>query len=109
MENYYTDKRVLHALEKSSEELMDILTFVKEINFEIKDNLGFDVLWDSMVGKRWDHVVPSLLKWMGYTSVDIDNKKKFIQLLESNDIELPQSRFAGLGARWPFGPTSTKK
>jgi hypothetical protein len=37
---------------QKSPELMDILTFVKEINFEIKDNLGFDVLWDSMTGKR---------------------------------------------------------
>lgn len=43
MENYYCDSRVLLALDKSSE-LMDILTFVQEINFEIKDNLGFDVL-----------------------------------------------------------------
>ena len=49
MENYYTDSRVILALE-SSNGLMDILTFVKEIDFEIKDNLGFDVLWDSMVG-----------------------------------------------------------
>ena len=40
MENYYLDDRVLLALEKSSE-LMDILTFVKEVEFEIKDNLGF--------------------------------------------------------------------
>ena len=47
MENYYFDSRVMQALEKSSEELMDILTFVKEIDFEIRDNLGFDVLWDS--------------------------------------------------------------
>ena len=45
MENYYNDSRVLSALEK--EGLMDILTFIKEIKFEIKDNLGFDVLWDS--------------------------------------------------------------
>jgi hypothetical protein len=52
MENYYSDERVLLALEKSSE-LMDILTFVKEVEFEIKDNLGFDVLWDSMTGKQY--------------------------------------------------------
>ena len=93
MENYYTDKRVLHALEKSSEELMDILTFVKEIDFEIRDNLGFDVLWDSLNGRQWALVVPLLLKWMGYTSVDIDNKKKFIQLLESNEIEYREIGF----------------
>jgi hypothetical protein len=37
MENYYFDSRVMQALEKSSEELMDILTFVKEIDFEIRD------------------------------------------------------------------------
>ena len=35
MENYYSDTRVLLALEKSGEELMDVLTFIKEINFEI--------------------------------------------------------------------------
>ena len=52
MENYYADERVLLALEKSPEELMDILTFVREVNFEIRDNLGFDVLWDSMSGKQ---------------------------------------------------------
>ena len=53
MENYYQDSRILLALGKSLEsDLMDILTFVKEIKFEIKDNLGFDVLWDSMTGKR---------------------------------------------------------
>ena len=58
MENYYNDERVLLALQKSPElidglkdhqdtlvpKLMDILTFIKEIDFKIKDNLGFDVL-----------------------------------------------------------------
>ena len=66
MENYYTDKRVLHALEKSYDGgLMDILTFVKEIDFEIKDNLGFDVLWDSLNGRRYIYmyVYISLLEW----------------------------------------------
>jgi hypothetical protein len=56
MENYYNDKRVLLALEKSGEELMDILTFIKEINFEIQDNLGFDVLWDSLSGRQYIHI-----------------------------------------------------
>ncbi|CCV01859.1 hypothetical protein IIV22A_015R [Invertebrate iridescent virus 22] len=86
MENYYTDQRVQLALEKSSN-LMDILTFVEEVNFEIKDNLGFDVLWDSMTRKRWAHVCPSLLTWFGYTRTDIHNKKAFIQLLENNSIK----------------------
>jgi hypothetical protein len=65
MENYYSDRRVLYALEKSSEDegsLMDILTFVKEIDFEIKDNLGFDVLWDSLNGRRCINVDTSLGK-----------------------------------------------
>ena len=66
MENYYSDTRVLLALEKSGEELMDVLTFIKEINFEIKDNLGFDVLWDSLSGRRCVHVHTSLLEWFGY-------------------------------------------
>jgi hypothetical protein len=41
MENYYHDKRVRLALEKSekSSDLMNILTFIKEADFEIKDNL----------------------------------------------------------------------
>jgi hypothetical protein len=91
MENYYSDERVILALSKS-DKLMDILTFVKEVNFEIKDNLGFDVLWDSITdhilpAKRWAHMGPSLLKWLGYTRTDVDNKKNFIKLLESNDIE----------------------
>jgi hypothetical protein len=61
---YYLDDRVLLALEKSPE-LMDILTFVKEVNFEIKDNLGFDVLWDSMMGKQCLNVEALLLEWLG--------------------------------------------
>jgi hypothetical protein len=65
MENYYHDKRVRLALEKSSD-LMDILTFIKEVDFEIKDNLGFDVLWDSMTGTRCINIDTSLLKWFGY-------------------------------------------
>jgi hypothetical protein len=44
---------------------MDILTFIKEIDFEIKNNLGFDILWDSIIGKRCTHVRTSLLSWMG--------------------------------------------
>ena len=68
---------VLLALQKSTE-LMDILTFIKEVNFEIKDNLGFDVLWDSMSGRQWANVSPLLLNWLGYTGTDIDNKKNFI-------------------------------
>jgi hypothetical protein len=55
MENYYDDSRVLLALEKSPE-LMDILTFVKEVEFEIKDNLGFDVLWDSITGSHYIYI-----------------------------------------------------
>ena len=66
MENYYADERILLALEKSPEELMDILTFIREVNFEIRDNLGFDVLWDSMSGKQFTNVGELLLKWMGY-------------------------------------------
>ena len=46
---------VLLALQKSTE-LMDILTFIKEVNFKIKDNLGFDVLWDSLNYQRFTHV-----------------------------------------------------
>jgi hypothetical protein len=65
---------------------MDILTFVKEIDFEIRDNLGFDVLWDNMNGKRFAHVGESLLNWFGYETHK-DNKKKFIQLLENNEIK----------------------
>jgi hypothetical protein len=99
-ENYYTDKRVLHALEKSSEELMDILTFVKEIHLEIKDNLGFDVLWDSMVGprsgivvRRCSNVAASLLEWMGYEGSYKIMKQTFVRLLESNDIEYQEIGF----------------
>ena len=75
MENYYADERVLLALEKSPEELMDILTFVREVNFEIRDNLGFDVLWDSMSGKQRPYVGALLLEWMGYEG---NSKKYFI-------------------------------
>jgi hypothetical protein len=65
MENYYSDRRVLYALEKSSEDeggLMDILTFVKEIDFEIEDNLGFDVLWDSLNGRRRTNIGPDFFR-----------------------------------------------
>ena len=41
MENYYNDERVLLALQKS-DTIMDILTFIKEVDFKIKDNLGFE-------------------------------------------------------------------
>jgi hypothetical protein len=57
--------------------LMDILTFVKEIDFEIKDNLGFDVLWDSMVGRQCINVDTLLLNWMGYEGQDRLNKQAF--------------------------------
>jgi MSV199 domain len=88
MENYYSDRRVLYALEKSYEGgLMDILTFVKEIDFEIKSNLGFDVLWDSLNRKRCTNVGTSLLKWMGYEGSPRKQRQTFIQLLESNEIE----------------------
>ncbi|ADO00407.1 hypothetical protein WIV_gp064 [Wiseana iridescent virus] len=86
MENYYSDERVLLALNKSNE-LMDILTFVKEVNFEIKDNLGFDVLWDSITGKRCPHVGASLLEWMGYEGSFKKQKENFMDLLNRNDIE----------------------
>jgi hypothetical protein len=83
MENYYTDDRVLLALEKSSE-LMDILTFIKEVNFEIKDNLGFDVLWDSMTKSRYINIDTSLLSWLGYDM--LKQKQAFMKLLDTNDI-----------------------
>ena len=86
MENYYNDNRIIQALKK--EELMDILTFIKEIEFDIKDNLGFDVLWDSLSGKHSVHVHTMLLEWMGYENYNNREKRRdFIKLLESNEIE----------------------
>jgi hypothetical protein len=87
MENYYTDKRVLHTLEKSYDGgLMDILTFVKEIDFEIKDNLGFDVLWGSLNGRRYIYIYISLLEWLGYSGPKELQKQGFLNLLERNSI-----------------------
>lgn len=86
MENYYLDERVVLALNKN-EDLMDILTFVKEVNFEIKDNLGFDVLWDNLIGAQCINVDTLLLQWMGYEGSENKRKQTFIKLLESNDIE----------------------
>ena len=93
MENYYTDERVLLALEQSPEELMDILTFIKEVNFEIRDNLGFDVLWDSMSGKQCPHVGALLLTWMGYEGNLKKQKENFSDLLDRNDIEYREIGF----------------
>ena len=72
---------------------MDILTFVKEVNFEIKDNLGFDVLWDSMTGKQCLNVEALLLKWLGYDGELRRQKEVFIKLLESNEIEYREDKF----------------
>ena len=82
MENYYTDERVLLALERSPEELMDILTFIKEVNFEIRDNLGFDVLWDSMSGSLRPNVGAQLLTWMGYEGSERKMKQNLIDLTQ---------------------------
>jgi hypothetical protein len=46
MENYYSDKG----------ELMDILTFIKEINFEIAVDLTFDVLWTNITKNRYIYI-----------------------------------------------------
>lgn len=86
MENYYNDERILLALKKS-DELMDILTFIQEVDFEIKDNLGFDVLWDSLNGKRCIHVYASLLEWLGYSGSVKLQKQAFLNLLDRNDIK----------------------
>jgi hypothetical protein len=56
MENYYIDNRVILALEKSSKKLMDIITFIKEINFEINSDLTFDVLWTSLTKRRYIYI-----------------------------------------------------
>lgn len=84
MENYYNDSRVIQALEK--EEFMDILTFIQEVKFEIKDNLGFDVLWDSLSGKHCP-LGGAMLNWLGYEGSLKKQKENFIKLLESNEIE----------------------
>jgi hypothetical protein len=86
MENYYTDSRVMQAL-TSSEDLMDILTFIKEIDFEIKDNLGFDVLWDSLTGKQYIYIYILLLEWLGYAGPKELQKQAFLNLLDRNKIE----------------------
>lgn len=87
MDNYYTDERVILAINKNPDEYMDILTFIKEINFEIQDNLGFDVLWDSLTGKRrCIHVDTSLLEWLGYSGPEKLHKHNFINLLDRNNI-----------------------
>jgi len=56
MENYYIDSRVILALEKSSKKLLDITTFIKEINFEINSDLTFDVLWTSLTKRRYIYI-----------------------------------------------------
>jgi len=87
MENYYADERVLLALEKSNEGLMDILTFIKETKFEIQDNLGFDVLWDNVSGGRQCTFIGTLLlEWFGYEGAGRKMKQSFLILLESNEI-----------------------
>ena len=93
MENYYNDKRVLLALEKSGEELMDILTFIKEINFEIQDNLGFDVLWDSLSGRQYIHIYILLLEWLGYSGPKEAQKQAFLNLLDRNNISYTLLRY----------------
>lgn len=92
MESYYTDERVLTALKKSNE-LMDILTFIKEVDFKIKDNFGFDVLWDSLNGKQYTHVGIKLFKWMGYGGNSKKKKENFIKLLISHNIEYQELSF----------------
>jgi hypothetical protein len=89
----FEDPLIMQALEKSSEELMDILTFVKEIDFEIRDNLGFDVLWDSLNGRRRSNVAASLLEWMGYEGNFKKQKENFVDLFNRNDIEYQEIGF----------------
>jgi|GWRWMinimDraft_13_1066021.scaffolds.fasta_scaffold00340_4 hypothetical protein len=87
MENYYSDTRVLLALEKSEGELMDILTFIKEINFEIAIDLTFDVLWANITKNRYIYIYISLLEWLGYSGPKELHKQAFINLLNRNNIE----------------------
>jgi mRNA-degrading endonuclease YafQ of YafQ-DinJ toxin-antitoxin module len=85
MDHYYNDERVISALEKNFQ-FMDILAFIREINFEIKDNLGFDVLWDSLSGKRCIYIYTSLLEWLGYEGMENLQKHAFLNLLDRNQI-----------------------
>ena len=73
-------------------DLKVVLTFIKEVNFEIRDNLGFDVLWDSMSGNRCINIDASLLTWMGYEGPRT-MKQNFIDLLDRNDIEYREIGF----------------
>jgi hypothetical protein len=86
MENYYIDNRVILALEKSSKKLMDITTFIKEINFEINSDLTFDVLWTSLTKRRYIYIYISLLEWLGYSGPKELHKQAFTSLLERNNI-----------------------
>jgi hypothetical protein len=69
MENYYSDKG----------ELMDILTFIKEINFEIAVDLTFDVLWTNITKNRYIYIYIyiSLLEWLGYSEPKELHKQAF--------------------------------
>lgn len=85
MEQYYTDERILKILDQS-DNLLDILNFVEQIGFEIKDNLGFDVLWDSLTQNRYIYIYISLLEWLGYSGPKELQKQAFLNLLDRNNI-----------------------
>jgi hypothetical protein len=72
---------------------MDILTFIKEINFEIQDNLGFDVLWDSLGGRQYIYIYILLLEWLGYSGPKEAQKQVFLNLLDRNNISYTLLRY----------------
>ncbi len=64
--------------------VLPINEFINTFNYDI-DNLYIDKFWNNLKNNDWVVVDYDMLKWMGYSGKrDRDNKRKYMELLESN-------------------------
>jgi hypothetical protein len=83
MKSYEVNKLAL----ESSDTLLDIDSYINIIDFKI-DPFVKDQFWKVVSENRCVQVVTVVLGWLGYDCArDVDNKAKFIKMLESHNID----------------------
>jgi hypothetical protein len=83
--NGSSNPKIKKALDKSYQ-LLDIMEFIKVTKFKL-NMVMFDYFWQVVAGNQCTHMGTSVLEWFGYEGAHKNQRQKFINMLNHNNIK----------------------
>ena len=80
-----------------NENILTVKELLKIVNYNVKD-LYIDKFWESIKSNKWIYIDNEMLKWMGYSDIDINSAKRTYLILlkdnfeENNDYKILNSK-----------------